>query len=167
MFLKKLLFCDEQPLILNKTSEVLTMPHPRHEDWVCLGKSLAIRQSSHDKLLIVRFAICAKNYNEGQNSQGQLLKTYPKSKYIVIGHFTNSKLYKELPFTLPSNNFCKINSSLGLRKVYNALKILQCLGSCVRWVWWGGGGGEGEGFEFSHIALVVPKLLTLVVNLIN
>ena len=29
------------------------------------------------------------------------------------------------------------------------------------------GGGEGEGFEFSHIALVVPKLLTLVVNLIN
>ena len=31
----------------------------------------------------------------------------------------------------------------------------------------GGGGGEGEGFEFSHIALVVPKLLTLVVNLIN
>lgn len=31
----------------------------------------------------------------------------------------------------------------------------------------GGGGGEVEGFEFSHIALVVPKLLTLVVNLIN
>ena len=38
---------------------------------------------------------------------------------------------------------------------------------CAVGVVGGGGGGEGEGFEFSHIALVVPKLLTLVVNLIN
>lgn len=38
---------------------------------------------------------------------------------------------------------------------------------CAVGVVGGGGGGEVEGFEFSHIALVVPKLLTLVVNLIN